>query len=116
MLSIMLMQSGVIMKELVSIADWEEAMARERVLVMISKSDCDECETSLGGIADLGFEDVRMLVLDNPEAFPLRTELEWLRREVDVVPFWRLFIDGEVGGTVRGPNLERVRSMLSDSE
>jgi len=112
----MLMQGGVLMKELISIIDWEEAMASERVLVMVSKSDCVECETSLGGIADLGFKDVRMLVLDNPEAFPLRTELEWLRREVDVVPFWRLFVDGEVGGTVRGPNLERVRLMMSDCE
>jgi hypothetical protein len=36
--------------------------------------------------------------------------------EVDVVPFWRLFVGGEVGGTVRGPNLERVRSMLSESD
>jgi len=104
------------MKELVSIADWEEAMAGERVLVMVSKTDCDECEAALAGISFLGAEDIRILSLDNPETSHLKAELEWLSMEVDVVPFWRLFVGGEVGGTVRGPNLERVRSMLSDSE
>jgi hypothetical protein len=110
------MESGVLMKELVSIADWKEAMASERVLVMVSKSDCDECGKSLERVVDLGFGNIRMLVLDNSEAFPLRAELDWLRKEVDVVPFWRLFVNGDVAGTVRGPNLERVRLMLFDSE
>ncbi len=104
------------MKELVSIADWAEAMSRERVLIMVSKSDCDECEAALAGISYLDEEDVCILSLDNPEAFLLKDELEWLEMEVDVVPFWRLFVGGEVGGTVRGPNLERVRSMLSESD
>jgi len=116
LLSTMPIQCVVIMNELVSIADWDEAMTRERVLVMVSKSDCDECEDALAGISCLGAEDVRILSLDNPEASPLKAELEWLGVEVDVVPFWRLFVGGEVGGTVRGPNLERVRSMLSESE
>ncbi len=104
------------MKELVSIADWGEAMASERVLVMVSKSDCDECGKSLERVADLDFGNICILVLDNPEAFPLRAELDWLRIEVDVVPFWRLFVYGDVAGTVRGPNLKRVQSMLFDSE
>jgi hypothetical protein len=112
----MFMQWVPIMKELVSIADWEEAMTRERVLVMVSKSDCDECEAALDGISYLGEEDVHILHLDNPESSLLRIELAWLGMEVDVVPFWRLFVGGEVSETVRGPNLERVRSMISDSE
>jgi len=100
------------LRELVTLVDWEAAMGEEVALVLVSRRDCDECVTAVKSETELGVGHLCIVDLDNPDGFRLRSELSWISKEVDVVPFWRLFLRGEDVGSVRGLNTDAVASMV----
>ena len=85
------------------------------MLVMVSRKSCAECVALLESEQDFQVDRVCTIDLDEPGGFDIREKIPWLWNEVDVLPFWRIFIDGREYGTARGGDLGRVRLMIEES-
>ncbi len=90
-------------------------MGKGSMLVMVSRKSCSECVSILESEQDFQVDRVCTIDLDEPGGFEMRANIPWLWNEVDVLPFWRIFIDGKGSGTVRGADLRRVRLMIEES-
>lgn len=103
------------MNEIVSIDDWKTVNRMYNYLLLITKESCEDCkeveeylEINNNKIKEYN---IKKINLDNTESKQLIDSLEWIKIEVDFVPFWSLIVDSKRIKSVRG-NIERVKEIL----
>jgi phage terminase large subunit-like protein len=108
-------QELIKMNEIVSINDWETVNQMPNYLLLITKESCEDCreveeylEINSNKIKEYN---IKKINLDNMESKKLIESLEWIKIEVDFVPFWSLIIDSKRIKSVRG-NIEQVKEIL----
>jgi len=103
------------MNEIVSIKDWEFLNQTPKFLLLITKDSCKECrdvEKNLEQINNMIKQyEVVKIKLDNENSIDLINSLDWIKKEVDFVPFWYLFIDSERITSTRG-DIEKVTEII----
>lgn len=75
------------MKELTKFEQWEELLNFGEFAVFISKSSCDSCKEIEKKIEDFEYKNIFKISLDNYGSFNLRKEINWIRKEVEILPF-----------------------------
>ena len=103
------------MNEIVSINDWETVNQMSNYLLLITKESCEDCreveeylEINSNKIKEYN---IKKINLDNMESKKMIESLEWIKIEVDFVPFWSLIVDSKRIKSVRG-NIEQVKEIL----
>ena len=94
------------MKEVVTIDDWENTLSESKIILLITKKTCNDCI-----IVERYLElnnylinkiPVRKISLDNPNSEIIRNQIEWINKEVDIIPFWVLLNRGKRLLSIRG--------------
>ena len=94
------------MEEVVTLEDWENTLIEPSIMLLITRKTCQDCV-----IVEKFLEEnnhlinqipVRKISLDNPDSENLIDNLEWIKKEVDVIPFWVLMNYKKHLSTVRG--------------
>jgi hypothetical protein len=104
------------MGEIVTIEEWRMMLEKEKVLLLITKKTCQDCikveeylklkKYQLDGVL------VEKVSLDSPKFEKLSTNLKWIEKEVDVIPFWTLMKYGERVSTIRG-GIKEARNLIT---
>lgn len=96
----------IIMKEIVTIDDWENTLSESKIILLITKKTCKDCiiverylELNNYFINKIP---VRKISLDNPNSEIIRNQMEWINIEVDIIPFWVLMNRGKRLFSIRG--------------
>jgi glutaredoxin len=107
------------MGEILTISHWQKILNKSEILILVTKKSCQDCikvekYLELNNYQLDGIE-VRKISLDNPESEKLSDYLKWIKKEVDVIPFWTLMSNGERFSTIRG-GIREARSLITSSQ
>jgi len=99
--------------------NWQEFIAAPRAVLMLSKTDCENCAAwtkELTGFleSDLEYADVRFgkMVLNQPGLIEFKKSNPWLA-DVDVLPFNVIYVGGQRVKSFAGGGLERLTNRLA---
>ena len=103
------------MTEITSITDWKKNIMDSNFLLLITKESCEDCR-EVENYLEKNNNKVKHLIvnkinLDNPRSKELIDKLEWIKIEVDFVPFWTLIIESKRIKSVRG-NVKIVKEII----
>tara|TARA_B110000196_G_scaffold211589_1_gene181465 strand:- start:4037 stop:4381 length:345 start_codon:yes stop_codon:yes gene_type:complete len=104
------------MEEIVTFDDWRIAMNDGETLILITKKSCQEC-IEVESYLELNNYHVKEFIvkkisLDNPESQKLSNELKWIKKEVDIIPFWTLISSGVRISSIRG-GIKDVKRLIT---
>ncbi len=106
------------MKEIVTFEDWEKTLFEPFIMLLITRKTCQDCvevEKYLQSNNHLINQiPVRKISLDNSDSEYLINNLEWIKKEVDVIPFWVLMNYEKRLSTVRG-GIKEARDLITFS-
>jgi len=106
------------MEEVVTLEDWENTLIEPSIMLLITRKTCQDCV-----IVEKFLEEnnhlinqipVRKISLDNPDSENLIDNLEWIKKEVDVIPFWVLMNYKKRLSTIRG-GIKEARNLTTFS-
>ena len=103
------------MTEITSIKDWKKNIMDSNFLLLITKESCEDCREVERYLENHDYRideyDIKKINLDNLESKKLIESMEWIKIEVDYVPFWSLIIDSIRVKSIKG-NIELVKEIL----
>ena len=103
------------MSEIISIYDWKKINRKSNYLLLITKESCEDCrkveEYLENNNNKVKHYTVNKINLDNPKSKELIKKLEWIKIEVDFVPFWTLMIGSKRIKSIRG-NVKLVKEII----
>lgn len=103
------------MTEITSITDWKKNIKDSNFLLLITKESCEDCREVERYLENhdnrIDEYDIKKINLDNLESKKLIESMEWIKIEVDYVPFWSLIIDSIRIKSIKG-NIELVKEIL----
>ena len=103
------------MNEIISIYDWENINRKSDYLLLITKESCDDCKEVEEYLEKNNNKVEHLIVnkinLENPRSKELIDKLEWIKIEVDFVPFWTLIIESKRIKSVIG-NVKIVKEII----
>ncbi|DAC63645.1 MAG TPA: hypothetical protein HA240_02805 [Candidatus Thalassarchaeaceae archaeon] len=106
------------MKEIVTFEDWGKTLFEPFIMLLITRKTCQDCvevEKYLESNNHLINQiPVRKISLDNSDSENLINNLEWIKKEVDVIPFWVLMNYEKRLSTVRG-GIKEARDLTTFS-
>ena len=105
----------ITINEIISIKDWESVNRIPNYLLLITKESCEDCREVENYLEKNNNKVEHLIVnkinLDNPRSKELIDKLEWIKIEVDFVPFWTLIIESKRIKSVRG-NVKIVKEII----
>jgi len=100
-------------------SNWQGFTAAPRAVLMLSKTDCENCAAWTKELTDFlesdrEYADVRFgkMVLNQPGLIEFKKANPWLA-DVDVLPFNVIYVDGERVKSFAGGGLERLTNRLA---
>jgi|TARA_B000000475_G_scaffold268453_1_gene260956 hypothetical protein len=107
------------MEEIVTITDWKNTLLESYIVLLITKKTCQDCieverylELNNNLINSIP---VRKISLDNSNSKQLIEHIEWIKKEVDIIPFWTMMNLGQRLSTVRG-DINEVKKITTSSQ
>jgi len=107
------------MIEILTIDNWQKILNKSEILVLVTKKSCQDCIKVEAYLKLNNYQlddvEVKKIALDNPESEKLSDYLRWIKKEVDVIPFWTLIKNGERFSTIRG-GIKEAKSLITSSQ
>ncbi len=105
----------ITINEIITINDWETVNGTSNYLLLITKESCEDCREVENYLEKnnnkVKHHIVNKINLDNPKSKELIKKLEWIKIEVDFVPFWTLMIGSKRIKSIRG-NVKLVKEII----
>lgn len=106
------------MKEIVTFEDWGNTVIEPYIMLLITRKTCQDCVNVEEYLESNNYLinqiPVRKISLDNSDSENLINNLQWIKKEVDIIPFWVLMNYKKRLSTIRG-GIKEARNLTTFS-